>query len=315
MKTRLLVNENTMGQIDAYLAKKNPGGLILYGEEHLGKSHLAEEIARILLCTSRHGSGACDKCDSCMKALDAHPDYMKVVPDGACIKVEQMREAINFSKYNCVVSCRKVIVIDGAETLSEDAQDIILKLLEDGNDSNVVIFVTSKKLLPTVHSRCSMIQVMHVINENQDNRLSSMLAIGRPGLVKILEEDSAFLDTMKAYITMLSQIKNKREIMEVLGVIKEKDKKNFYEGSSFDEVCVLFNFHENLFETLLNRMYGVQEDVYGLERFMKFDCLMHLYSEETLLNLLALTVEHKELYRNQKYNKNDFFSYLQRVVG
>lgn len=315
MESKLLVNQNTMDQIDAYLSKENPGGLILYGEEHLGKSHLADEIARILLCKNHHGIKSCGKCDSCMKSLEAHSDYLKVVPDGASVKVEQMREAINFSKYNCVISSRKVIVIDGADTLSEDAQDIILKLLEDGNDSNVVIFVTSKKLLPTVHSRCTMIRVMPVVYGEKCNELSSVLAAGRPGLAKILSEDAAFLDTMNRYITMLSQIKNKREIMEVLGVIKEKDKNNFYEKSSFDEVCVFFYFHEILFETLLNRLYGVHKDEYGLDGVMKYECLLHLYNEETLLNLLSLTVEHKELYRYQKYNKNDFFSYLQAVVS
>lgn len=318
MKTGLLVHESTMNQIDSYLKKKNPGGLILGGEEHLGKSLLAEEIAKILLCTGSHGDSPCGTCESCKKTLQAHSDFRMIRPDGDSIKIDQIREVIDFTKFNCVTSTRKVIVIDNADSLSEDAQDTLLKLLEDGNDDTIVILVTSKKLLPTIHSRCSEIHVLPLelkCGPSPKDKTINLLADGRPGMVELLKKSDDFIQTMTEYIKVLSGIKQKREIMEALGAVKEKDKNYLYDKYSYDEINVFFQFQELLFEAILVSRIGIEESTLPLHGLMDFDNMRELYSESKLLELLHATAANMKLFKEHNYNKNDFFNYLQEVVS
>lgn len=315
MKTAYRVHPSTMKQIDAYLKKDNPGGLILLGMEHLGKFCIAEEIARVLLCTDSVNGNPCGTCASCMTALSAHSDYEVIVPDKNVIKVEQIRAIIERSKYSSVMAKQKVFVIDDADSMTPDAQDTLLKLLEDGNKDNIIILVAHKPLANTIHSRCSVVNVYPVTEAApKDAKFQELIdyAItdGKPGLVGKMSDDS--MAYIRVLALTLSNLKERKEIMDCLCAIKEKDKNYVYDCLNRDEMGMLFSFLRNTYLSVLYYHIGAEVP----ESAVDIAHLAQVYTLEEVVDLLEVFDDHEYRYRmgNGKYSKNDFFCMLQMMM-
>jgi DNA polymerase-3 subunit delta' len=80
--------------------------------------------------------------------------------DLGSIKIDSVRDAIRSAGYRPFEARRRVIIIDDAEALTVDAQDALLKTLEEPPSSTTCILVSSTPdvLLPTVLSRCSTVR-------------------------------------------------------------------------------------------------------------------------------------------------------------
>lgn len=126
------------------------------GQAGVGKLEMAKEFAKAVNCQEGKGE-ACDVCLSCRKAnMGNHPDIIVVGPDGRSIKNDQVKiiqTEMNLKPYE---SRRKVFIIDSADTMTPQAQNSLLKVLEEPPSSCLVILVSSNAagLLPTVKSRC-----------------------------------------------------------------------------------------------------------------------------------------------------------------
>ena len=126
------------------------------GQVGVGKLEMAKEFAKAVNCEKGEGE-ACDLCISCRKAqLDNHPDIIVIGPDGRSIKNEQVKSIQTEMHLKPYESRRKVFIIDSADTMTPQAQNSLLKVLEDPPSSSLVILVSSNPagLLPTVKSRC-----------------------------------------------------------------------------------------------------------------------------------------------------------------
>jgi DNA polymerase-3 subunit delta' len=126
------------------------------GQLGVGKLEMAKEFAKAVNC--QEGSGeACDECLSCRKAnLGNHPDIIMVGPDGRSIKNEQVKAIQTEMHLKPYESRRKVFIIDSADTMTPQAQNSLLKVLEEPPSSCLIILVSANAagLLPTVKSRC-----------------------------------------------------------------------------------------------------------------------------------------------------------------
>lgn len=89
----------------------------------------------------------------------AHPDILWLKPEGASLKIDQMRELIDFVYRSVQVAERKVAVIDGVETATIAASNAILKSLEEPPPNAHLILLTHAidLLLPTIRSRCQRV--------------------------------------------------------------------------------------------------------------------------------------------------------------
>ena len=129
------------------------------GPEGIGKSIFAKELAKIILCEAHEK--ACDNCSSCIKFdSDNHPDFIFIdSDDGKNIKIGQVRLIQESIAEKPIVSSNKVYVINNSDLMTTEAQNCLLKTLEEPPEYATIILITSNesKLLNTIKSRCTKI--------------------------------------------------------------------------------------------------------------------------------------------------------------
>jgi DNA polymerase-3 subunit delta' len=143
-----------------------PPSLLFAGPEGIGKRLTALALAEALNCdrpvTTEAGRDACGVCPPCKRiARGVHADVLVVEPgDSGSIKIEQVRDVIDRAGYRPFEGRRRVVIIDQADALGANAQDAILKTLEEPPSASVFVLVTDRPdmLLPTVRSRCQRLR-------------------------------------------------------------------------------------------------------------------------------------------------------------
>jgi DNA polymerase-3 subunit delta' len=144
----------------AVVEKRIGHGLIMAGPRGVGKHLFALSLAQALNCERPAGGDACGGCSPCRKITAGdHSDVRTIVADGAFIKIGQMREMSREAQFRPFEGRWKVIILDDADRLREEAANSILKTLEEPPPATLIVLVTSKPygLLPTVRSRCQML--------------------------------------------------------------------------------------------------------------------------------------------------------------
>src|SRR5262249_14637588 len=135
-----------------------PPTLIFAGPDGVGKRLTAMALAQALNCDNPSPDGdACGACGPCTRiARGVHADVLVVEPgDSGSIKIDQVRDAIDRAAYRPFEGRRRLVLIDTADALVGEAQNALLKTLEEPPPSSVFVLVTSRPdlLLPTVRSR------------------------------------------------------------------------------------------------------------------------------------------------------------------
>ena len=144
--------------VNRYDAKIFPQSLLITGEQSIGKSIFANDVAKSILCLDRKGQKACGYCQSCLWIdKNSHPDYLSIASEEKShfIKVDQIRQLIQFAQMTSETG-RKVIVIHNAHEMNLNAANALLKTLEEPVNNCYLILVTSypKQLPITITSRC-----------------------------------------------------------------------------------------------------------------------------------------------------------------
>lgn len=134
-----------------------PPTLLFSGNEGVGKRRTAIALAQALNCERPSSGDACGECAACRRiARGVHADVLLVEPgDSGSIKVDQVREAIDRSAYRPFEGRRRLVIVDPADALLPEAQNALLKTLEEPPARSVFVLITARPdvLLPTVLSR------------------------------------------------------------------------------------------------------------------------------------------------------------------
>ena len=145
-----------------------PPSLIFAGPDGVGKRAAAVALAQALNCptpvapTDRLALDACGECPVCRRiGRGLHPDVTVVEPgETGSIKIDVVREEIRKTAFKPFEARRRVIIFNDADGLGDDAQNALLKTLEEPPPGSVLILVTAHphRLLPTVRSRCPVVR-------------------------------------------------------------------------------------------------------------------------------------------------------------
>lgn len=134
------------------------------GIEGIGKTLFARRFAKTLLCEEQKEK-PCGKCRSCIAFEENnHPDFMQIEPDGKAIKIEQIRYMQEKIAEKPIKSNYKVYILKDADTMTREAQNSLLKTLEEPPIYARIILVASNenKLLNTIKSRCIKIPFLPI---------------------------------------------------------------------------------------------------------------------------------------------------------
>ena len=154
---------------NAISAKKISHAYIINGEKSSGKEFIARVFAMTLQC-EKGGTEPCQECHSCKQALsDNQPDIIYVSHEKPnTISVDDIRAQINndiaIKPYS---SPYKIYIIPDAEMMTVQAQNALLKTIEEPPEYAVIMLLTSNAdaLLPTIQSRCVRLD-LKVVDDN-----------------------------------------------------------------------------------------------------------------------------------------------------
>ncbi len=205
-------------------AHKISHAYILAGEAGMGRKSIAHAFAMTLLC-EKGRSQPCMECHACRQVLaDTHPDLIHVTHEKpASIGVKDVREQINdtimirpFSSYY------KIYIVDEAEKMTVQAQNALLKTIEEPPSYAVILLLTTnpETFLPTIQSRCVQLKLKplqdSVIREylanrlgipEKDARLCAAFARGNLGKAIRLADSDEFRQMFDELMEFLRQIR------------------------------------------------------------------------------------------------------------
>ena len=133
---------------------------IFTGPEGIGKRTIAKSFAEALLCENSTVLLPCGSCQACLLFQGGtNPDFRRVKIEGASIGVDEIRGIQSDVNIKPLYSKRKVYIIEDADKMTVQAQNSLLKTLEEPPAYAVIVLTTSnyKALLETVRSRAQRI--------------------------------------------------------------------------------------------------------------------------------------------------------------
>lgn len=158
----------------AYLADRLPHGLIFAGPAGVGKATTARALAALFLCENPNGAAPCGKCESCRVFESGnHPDYHVITKEliryhdktgkskGIDLSIHVIRpEVIDPAGRKAAMGRGKVFIIEQADLMNPQAQNALLKTLEEPAGRTIIILLTDQpgSLLPTIRSRCQFVR-------------------------------------------------------------------------------------------------------------------------------------------------------------
>jgi DNA polymerase-3 subunit delta' len=191
---------------------------IFAGQSFTGKKLVAQEFAKLLLSADNEKK--------------FHPDFMQINSEVG-IKIEQVRDLIYKLSLLPYQSKYKIALIDNAEDMTVEAQNALLKVLEEPKSYTCIILVTSnpQKLLRTISSRAQKINFgpvasvdfEHLISGKTSKEASDLilsLAAGRPGLAISIATNQEFLEKL-SQINIDYQIVKSNQLPEKLKLAQD----------------------------------------------------------------------------------------------
>lgn len=158
-----------------------PHALLLEGPPGSGRRMLANILARAAVCTCADaGSRPCGVCSGCIKALSGnHPDILEAGGDGSArsFHIDVVRQLRDTAYVLPNEASRRVMILAGAHNMTEQAQNALLKILEEP-PAHVMFILTCEnraQMLSTIQSRALCLPLMGVTTEEAVSVLQSRL--------------------------------------------------------------------------------------------------------------------------------------------
>ena len=207
--------------VQANQSKKISHSYMFIGTEGIGKKMIAKEFAKMILCTAENQY--CGKCKSCIEFnTNNNPDFKIIEPDGNSIKIEQIRDFQAKVLEKPIISGRKVYIINDSDKMTKEAQNCLLKTLEEPPEFITIILIASNEssFLTTIKSRCMIIHFDKISSSKIEKFLEDNYQ------TKI--DSSTMIQAFQGSIGKAIQLKEKKEqyekIEEILYNLEKMDK-------------------------------------------------------------------------------------------
>lgn len=227
---------------NAWKGNKLSHAYIINGDKGSGKEYIAKVFAAALQCESpvqsKEYQEPCGLCHSCIQMKTANqPDVVWITHEKpTSIGVQEIRTQVNgdvaIKPYS---SPYKIYIMNDAEKMTTEAQNALLKTLEEPPEYVIILLLTTnaEQLLPTVRSRCVLLHMKPVKDRQVKKYLMEVLEVpdykaevcvafarGNIGKAKLLASSEEFDQVRIHAITLLKTI-HEKEISEIAGEIRK----------------------------------------------------------------------------------------------
>ncbi len=156
---------------------------LLSGPPHVGKMALAVNLSQAVNCLEGPGvpCGSCTQCTRIAQRL--HADVRTVAPGQGeearsartMIGISDIKEVLRRVSLNPYEGSSSVVIFDGAESMTDDAANALLKTLEEPPPQVMFLLLTADDgaVLPTVRSRCQTLTLLPLSKEQMVDRLTT----------------------------------------------------------------------------------------------------------------------------------------------
>jgi len=226
----ILGNEKNKNILEKSInSNKTSHSYIFWGIEGIGKKMIAKEFAKNILCLEKQEN--C-KCKSCIE-IDSNnnPDFQLIEPNDGKVKIEQIREMQRKVAEKPIISNKKVYIIDNSDTMTTEAQNCLLKTLEEPPEYITIILICTNEdnLLSTIKSRCTRMhfepidteEIKKYIKQNYpDQEISENIinlsqgSIGK--VLKLNENKNIYENIEKIFLNMQN-----KDLIEIVQMAEE----------------------------------------------------------------------------------------------
>jgi len=247
-------------QIEELLAntirlKKIVNGYIFSGNGNTKNYEYAKLFVKAILCQNAEDN-CCGKCKSCLMFNDNnHADYYEINrEENESIKIDEIRKMQEKILEKPITSSKKVYIINNAQNMTKEAQNCLLKTLEEPPEFVTIILVSNNEnlILTTIKSRCTKIIFTEETKReftNQDRQkyeilektfanVEKYLSIDLLGKIDILYKDREYIYESLDFINMILIQKAKNDI-RYLNYIEyvEETKRKLKSNGNYD-MCI-----------------------------------------------------------------------------
>jgi len=238
---------------------------LFIGTEGIGKNLFAKEFAKMILCSD----------------LNNNPDFVQIEPDGNSIKIEQIRELQRKIIEAPIASNKKVYIINNADLMTREAQNCLLKTLEEPPEFVVLILIGSveNNFLSTIKSRCTILKFQDISKDEIKKYLKDKY--------EMENVTDNMLDIFQGSIGRAEKLKDKQELYDSVYSIVEQIKQN------------------DLIEILKKAeiIYKSQEEKYEILEYMNIICFNKSKEDIRYINCIDIIEDTKKrLKANSNYN-------------
>lgn len=244
MFERLIGNEKIKEDLNLVLKNQNISHSYLFiGNKGIGKSEFAKEFAKGILCQNEQKP--CLTCKSCIEFDNQNnPDFYYIgLGEESSIKIETIRQMQKRIQELPIVSNRKVYIIDDSDYMTKEAQNSLLKTIEEPPEFVTVILITSNenKILNTIQSRCLKVNFKAIKDEELQTYLKETY--------KIENLSNNMLKACGGSIGKALQLYEKQDAYTIIEKVFSNIH-NYHIVSAIKELEILYKDKENIFEML-----------------------------------------------------------------
>jgi len=275
------------------------------GPDGIGKKTLALAFAKDLLCLQAKSDNC--RCISCRTFSEhTNPDFYEVVSDKKSIGVDSIREMLDDAAHRPTYGNRKVYLIDDAELMTVQAQNCLLKTLEEPSEYVVIILLTTnfEALLPTIQSRTVNLRMVPYSDDEMKKIICSRHNVQNDLLEFIIKFSNGIPD--KA-IRMIEEGKINDLRSQVFRLVEKPDDFNHAESvrkillDNKDELSPFFDILLSVYRDCLMQKLGMENRLINSD---KKDIIKNIASSYENHRLYEKITSLERMKRYFEYNIN-----------
>ncbi len=264
------------GLLSEFADGRPPHAVLLAGAFGIGKRTLASHLAQTALC--REENAPCGECRVCRQVAQRKYSGLltpRMDDKEKTIKIDAVRDILRQLSRHALETGRRVVLIEDAERLVPQAQNCLLKALEEPDAQTIFLLTASgeRRLLPTVRSRCRVVRmqpwpdarvkallVERGLSQERAQTLSA-LCMGSPGLALKMDGDEGYWALRKLAERTFYAVQTHEDILRASAALRE----------SKDDADGLLDILEGDLSRLLSYGAGVGDAPELPERFLSLD--------------------------------------------